>query len=276
VIETEAAIRLGVFFGGFASLAMAEIIAPRRRLASSKPRRWLANLTIVLLDTVLVRLLFAAGAVGAAMLAAKQEWGLLNQLPWPTGLEVVLSVITLDLSLYLQHVAFHAVPVLWRLHMMHHADLDVDVTTGVRFHPVEVVLSMAIKVTVVILMGAPATAVLIFEILLNVTSMFTHSNLRVPGVLESMFRSLLVTPDMHRIHHSIRRHETNSNFGFNLSWWDHLFGTYRAEPQDAQTTMVLGLEQFRDPKRLTLYRMLLMPFTESPGQYPLSHTSRKT
>lgn len=259
-MENEAVIRLGVFFGGFALLAMWEIIAPRRRLGSSKPRRWFANLSIVLLDTVMVRVVFVAGAVGTAMIAAEQRWGLLNQLTWPTWLEVVLAVLALDFALYLQHVVFHAVPVLWRLHMMHHADLDVDVTTGVRFHPVEVMLSMLIKIAMIVVIGAPATAVLVFEILLNATSMFNHSNLRIPASLDRFLRSVVVTPDMHRIHHSIRCDETNSNFGFNLSWWDRLFGTHRTEPHDGQTTMALGLEQFRDPNGLTLHRILLMPF----------------
>jgi sterol desaturase/sphingolipid hydroxylase (fatty acid hydroxylase superfamily) len=270
VIEHAIAIRLGVFFGGFALLAIWEVVAPRRRLSSSKPRRWITNLSIVVLDTVIIRLLFVAGAVGAAMIAAEHRWGLLNQSTWPTWLEVVLAVFALDLALYLQHVAFHAVPVLWRLHMVHHADLDVDVTTGVRFHPAEVTLSMLIKLVMIVLVGAPATAVLIFEILLNATSMFNHSNLGMPVFLDRFLRSVVVTPDMHRIHHSIRCHETNSNFGFNLSWWDRLFRTYRALPSDGQVTMALGLEQFRDPKSLTFHRILLMPFTESPGRYPQS------
>ncbi|MGH7231551.1 MAG: sterol desaturase family protein [Nitrospiraceae bacterium] len=271
MINADAAIRIAVFLGTLGVLTMWEVFAPRRPLTHSKAKRWSANLGVVLLDTMVVRALFAAGAVGGAMMAAEQGWGLLNHLSWPAWVEVLLAVIALDLALYLQHVLFHAVPVLWRLHMMHHADLDFDVTTGVRFHPMEVALSMLIKLAVVVLLGASPAAVLIFEVLLNATSMFNHSNIRIPTTLERFIRSLVVTPDMHRVHHSIHSHETNSNFGFNLSWWDKLFGTYRAEPQDGQTEMVLGLEQFRNPDQLSFARILLMPFRGSPGRYPLSH-----
>jgi len=271
-MTAQVVIRVSAFLGVLGVMASLELLIPRRRLTTSKVRRWIANLSVVVLDAIIVRLLFAAGAVGAALLAAEKTWGLLNYLAWPMWIETGLAVIALDFTLYLQHVMFHAVPVLWRLHMMHHADLDVDVTTGVRFHPVEVALSMLIKIAVVIVLGAPAMGVLIFEILLNATSMFNHSNLRMPAALDRFLRLVLVTPDMHLIHHSIRSHETNSNFGFNLPWWDRIFGTYRPEPQDGQTTMALGLDQFRDPKGLTLYRILLMPFTESPGRYPRWHT----
>lgn len=273
VIDTDAVIRIAVFLGAFSVLAMWEVLAPRRSLTNSKAKRWSANLGIVLLDTMVVRVLFAAGAVGGAMMAAEQGWGLLNRLSWSAWVEILLAVIALDLALYLQHVLFHAIPVLWRLHMVHHADLDFDVTTGVRFHPFEVVLSMLIKLATVVLIGASPGAVLIFEILLNATSMFNHSNIRIQPAVESFIRSLVVTPDMHRIHHSVRSHETNSNFGFNLSWWDRLFGTYRAEPQGGQTEMVLGLEQFQHPNGLTFTRILLMPFIGSPGRYPLSPDS---
>ena len=271
MIFSGAAIRIAVFLGGFGVLAVWEVLAPRRPLAHSRAPRWSANLGVVLLDTMVVRVFFAAGAVGGAMMAAEEGWGLLNQVRWPAWIEIMSAVIALDLALYLQHVLFHAVPVLWRLHMMHHTDLDFDVTTGVRFHPMEVALSMLIKLAVVVLIGASPLAVLIFEVLLNATSMFNHSNIRLPPAAESTIRSLVVTPDMHRIHHSIRSRETNSNFGFNLSWWDRLFGTYRKEPQDGQTGMVLGLEHFRSPTHVTFTRLLSMPFTESPGRYPLTH-----
>jgi sterol desaturase/sphingolipid hydroxylase (fatty acid hydroxylase superfamily) len=264
-------IRIAGFVGAFVVLATWEMLAPRRTRSSPRARRWSANLGVVLLDTVVVRVLFVTGAIGAAVVAAEHGWGLLNRSSWPTGIELLLAVIALDFALYLQHVVFHAVPVLWRLHMMHHADLDCDVTTGVRFHPLEVMLSMVIKVAAVVLVGASPAAVLVFEVLLNATSMFNHSNVRIPLAVERVVRLIMVTPDMHRTHHSIRVRETNSNFGFNLSWWDRVFGTYRAEPQGGQTEMVLGLEQFRDPSGLTLHRILLMPFTESPGRYPLSH-----
>lgn len=270
MIKTDIFIRLAGFLGAFGLLAIWEVCAPWRALTSSKARRWIANLGIVVMDALLIRILFTTGAVGAALMAAQHGWGLLNQWSGPTWLETVLAVIALDLALYLQHVLFHAVPIFWRLHMMHHADLDVDVTTGVRFHPVEVALSMLIKIGVIVLIGASSASVLILEVLLNVTSMFNHSNIRIPAGLERVIRSLVVTPDMHRIHHSVHALETNSNFGFNLSCWDRLLGTYRAEPQDGQIAMSLGLEQFRDPDFLTLPGILAMPFVGSPGRYPLS------
>jgi sterol desaturase/sphingolipid hydroxylase (fatty acid hydroxylase superfamily) len=226
----EGAIRIGAFLGTLSVLALGELMVPRRSLTNSKVRRWFANLGVVVIDTLTARLLFVAGAVGAALFGVEQGWGLLNRVAWPAGLEVLIAVIALDLALYLQHVVFHAVPALWRLHMMHHADLDMDVTTGVRFHPLEVALSMFIKVTVILLTGASPAAVLIFEVVLNASSMFNHSNIRIPDMFERILRSIIVTPDMHRIHHSIHAHETNSNFGFSFSWWDWLFGTYRLEP----------------------------------------------
>jgi sterol desaturase/sphingolipid hydroxylase (fatty acid hydroxylase superfamily) len=270
MIKTDVFIRIAGFLGTFGLLAIWEAYAPRRALTNSKSRRWVANLGVVVMDALLIRILFTTGAVGAALMAAQHGWGLLHQWSGPAWLEIILAVIALDLALYLQHVLFHAVPILWRLHMMHHADLDVDVTTGVRFHPVEVALSMLIKIGVIVLIGASPTAVVIFEVLLNATSMFNHSNVRMPTCLETAIRSLIVTPDMHRIHHSVHVRETNSNFGFNLSCWDRLLGTYRAEPQDGQTAMSLGLEQFRDPDPLTLPGILVMPFVGSPGRYPLS------
>jgi sterol desaturase/sphingolipid hydroxylase (fatty acid hydroxylase superfamily) len=182
---------------------------------------------------------------------------------------VVVSVIVLDLAIYLQHVLFHAVPALWRLHRMHHADLEFDVTTGLRFHPIEILLSMMIKLAVVAALGTPAVAVLIFEVLLNATSMFSHSNVRIPLGLDRVLRWFVVTPDMHRVHHSILSRETNSNFGFNVPWWDRLFGTYRPQPAAGHETMTIGIEQFRDPRELGLDRMLLQPFRGDAGRYPL-------
>ena len=187
----------------------------------------------------------------------------------PAWVGVVASVVLLDLAIYFQHVLFHAVPVLWRLHRMHHADLDFDVTTGLRFHPIEILLSMVIKLAVVAALGAPALAVLIFEVLLNATSMFNHGNVRIPAGLDRVLRWVVVTPDMHRVHHSILSRETNSNFGFNLPWWDRLFGTYRAQPAAGHEGMTIGIEQFRDPRELRLDRMLLQPFRGDAGRYPL-------
>ena len=209
-------------------LAGWEVRAPRRQLVTSRRLRWASNLGLLVLNTVAIRVLLAFGAVGIALIAHERSWGLFNNISWPARLAIPLSVIALDLALYLQHVMFHAVPALWRLHMVHHADLDFDVTTGLRFHTVEVLLSMGIKVAAIVVLGPPAVAVLIFEVLLNATSMFNHSNIWMPSWLDRIVRMFIVTPDMHRVHHSLHPHETNSNFGFNLPWWDYLLGTYRA------------------------------------------------
>jgi sterol desaturase/sphingolipid hydroxylase (fatty acid hydroxylase superfamily) len=266
----EVLIRLSGFITVLGLMASWEMLAPRRPLTTSKVRRWIANLSVVVIDAILIRLLFAAGAVGAAMLATEQNWGILNHLPWPSWIETILGVIALDFALYLQHVMFHAVPLFWRFHMMHHADLDCDVSTGLRFHPVEVILSMIIKLAAIAVLGPSPQAVLTFEVLLNATSMFNHSNVRIPASAEVALRWLVVTPDMHRVHHSILPRETNTNFGFNLPWWDRLLGTYRPQPAGGHEEMGLGLQQFRDPSRLTITRILLLPFVGVPGDYTLS------
>jgi sterol desaturase/sphingolipid hydroxylase (fatty acid hydroxylase superfamily) len=267
----EPVVRLACFTGVLLLMAAWELLAPRRQLRISRPVRWFSNLGLVVLDNVAVRLLIPAGAVGAALLAEQRGWGLFHNLPLPGWLAVVLSVVALDFVIYLQHVLFHAVPLLWRLHMVHHADLDFDVTTGVRFHTLEILLSLGIKLAAVVLLGVPAVAVLVFEVLLNATSMFSHGNVRLPSRLDCVLRLVLVTPDMHRVHHSTDPRETNSNFGFNLPWWDYLFGTYRARPAAGQEGMVIGLEQFRD-ERVTdrLHWMLLLPFFGRPGDYPVN------
>ncbi|MEQ8393931.1 sterol desaturase family protein [Thalassobaculum sp.] len=255
----EPAIRLGIFAGVFAAMALWELAAPRRHQKIGRLGRWPGNLGVVAVDTILVRLLFPTAAVGMALLAEARGWGLLVLIPVPGWLAVIASVVLLDLAIYLQHRLFHAVPWLWRLHRMHHADLELDVTSGIRFHPVEIVLSMLIKLGVVVALGAPAVAVLIFEVLLNASSMFNHSNVRLPQSLDRALRWVLVTPDMHRVHHSIVRRETDSNFGFNLPWWDRLFATYRAQPEAGHLGMTIGIPQFRDPGELRLDRMLLQP-----------------
>jgi sterol desaturase/sphingolipid hydroxylase (fatty acid hydroxylase superfamily) len=217
------------------------------------------------LDTVLTRIIAPTGAVGFALVAEAHGWGLFNVVALPARIELVLALFLLDLAIYLQHRLFHYVPVLWRLHRMHHADLDVDVTTGARFHPVEILLSLGIKFGVIVPLGAPALAVLLFEIGLNATSMFNHSNVRMPPAVERLVRWFLVTPDMHRVHHSVARRETDSNFGFNFAWWDRLFGTYRSQPEAGHQAMTLGIEQFRDPSELRLDRMFTQPFRDDPG-----------
>src|SRR2546422_8111962 len=227
----EILIRLGISLSVFAALASGEAVFPRRKRSVSRSLRWLNNLGMTILDALVVRIVIPTSAVGFAVLAESRGWGLLNHVPWPVWLEVVLAVVLLDLAIYGQHVLFHFVPVLWRFHRMHHADLDVDVTTGTRFHPIEVFLSFGIKFAVVVSIGASPVSVLIFEILLNATSLFNHSNVRLPERIEPLVRLFVVTPDMHRVHHSIVNRETNSNFGFNLPWWDWLVRTYRPQPQ---------------------------------------------
>lgn len=269
LLTHEPAIRLSCFGGIFVLMAGWELLAPRRRQAVGRGRRWPANIGIVVLDTLLVRLVFPTAAVGMAMVAASRGWGLLPAVRPPVWAAFFAAVVALDLAIYLQHVLFHAVPVLWRLHRVHHADLEIDVTTGVRFHPAETLLSMGIKLGVVATLGAPAAAVLIFEVLLNATSMFNHGNVRLPARMDRALRWLVVTPDMHRVHHSVVQPETNSNFGFNLSWWDRLFGTYRAQPQAGHDGMTIGIRQFRDPRELRLDRMLVQPLRDDDRVYPL-------
>ena len=265
----EVPIRLAVFGGVFALMAIWELLRPRREQAIPRARRWPGNIGVVAIDTLLVRVLFPMTAVGLALTAEARGWGLFNALVLPGWIAVVGSVLILDLAIYLQHVLFHAVPGLWRLHRMHHADLEFDVTTGARFHPIEIALSMIIKLAVVAALGAPALAVLVFEVLLNATAMFNHSNVRLPEGIDRVLRWLVVTPDMHRVHHSIVVRETNSNFGFNLPWWDRLFGTYRDQPAAGHERMTIGIETFRDPAEQRLDRMLTQPFRTADGGYPI-------
>jgi sterol desaturase/sphingolipid hydroxylase (fatty acid hydroxylase superfamily) len=265
----EPLIRLAGFGSVFMLMALWELVAPRRKQAIGRGWRWPNNLGVVAMNTLLVRILFPTTAVGLALLAQSGGFGLFNVIAAPAWAAVVASVVILDLAIYLQHVLFHAVPALWRLHRMHHADLEFDVSTGLRFHPIEILLSMLIKFAVVAALGAPALSVLIFELLLSATSMFNHGNVRIPARLDRMLRWLVVTPDMHRVHHSILSRETNSNFGFNLPWWDRLFGTYRAQPAAGHDAMTIGIEQFRDPGELRLDRMLLQPFRDDVRRYPL-------
>ena len=259
--QLELGVRLSFFAGVLFIMALWELLAPRRHLSVRKTPRWASHLGLVALNTVLARWLVPMTAVGAALAAQQRGWGLLHQADWPAWLEIVVAVLGLDLAIYLQHVLFHAVPALWQLHMVHHADLDLDVTTGVRFHTLEILLSALIKLAVVAVIGPAALAVVIFEVLLNATSMFSHSNVRMPGRLDRLLRWLVVTPDMHRVHHSVIVRETNSNFGFNVPWWDYLLGTYRAQPAAGHERMMIGLEQLRaerDTDRLA--GMLILPF----------------
>ncbi|MFU8814996.1 MAG: sterol desaturase family protein [Pseudomonadales bacterium] len=270
LLAAEPLIRLGFFLFILVSMVAWELLAPRRRSEIPRRLRWGSNLGVVVVNTVLVRLAFPLVAVGLALLAQQRGWGLLNVFELPLWISIALSVLVLDLAIYLQHVMFHAVPALWRLHRMHHADLEFDVTTGLRFHPMEILVSMVLKLTVVAALGPPAVAVLIFEVLLNATSMFNHGNVRLPPWLDHRLRWLVVTPDMHRVHHSIYPLETNSNFGFNLPWWDRLLGTYRAQPREGHEAMTIGIEQFRSRRDLRLDRMLLQPLRGPASGYPIN------
>jgi sterol desaturase/sphingolipid hydroxylase (fatty acid hydroxylase superfamily) len=261
--------RIIFFFGIFALVSLWELAAPKRPLTVSKTGRWFNNFGIIVIDNILVKIIFSGAALGVAAAAAKQDWGLFNYIHLPSWLAILIAVLLLDLIIYLQHLMFHAVPLLWRLHMVHHADLDIDVTTGLRFHPIEIIISMLIKIAAVSFLGPPVIAVLIFEITLNATAMFNHGNIRLPGPVDRLLRLLVVTPDMHRVHHSVIIRETNSNFGFNFPWWDRLFGTYRAQPVRGHKEMAIGLSQFRKAENLTLARLMSLPFTSSPGRYSL-------
>lgn len=265
----ELTVRLGFFFAIFAIMAVWELRTPRRALQTSKAVRWTNNLALTALNSALVRAILPVAAIGVAGFAGERGMGLFNLFQVPYTLAILLSVLALDLAIYLQHLMFHAVPLLWRLHRMHHADLDFDITTGARFHPLEMLLSMLVKFAVILVLGPPALAVLAFEVLLNATSMFNHGNVRMPAAVDRILRWLVVTPDMHRVHHSVNPRETNSNFGFNLPWWDHLFGTYRAQPQAGHDRMTIGIEQFRSPRDLWLDRMLLQPLRGEDGGYAI-------
>ncbi len=260
----EAVLRGTAFVVLLAGLGLAESLAPRRPPSVSRGFRWLNNLSLIAVDTIVLRLLVPLLLVEFAIEVQQRGWGLLNLIPLPGWGRVILALPLLDLAVYLQHRAFHAVPLLWRLHMVHHADPDIDVTTGVRFHPVEMLLSLLIKLAVVAALGAPPVAVVLFELLLNLSSLFNHSNIALPPALDRVLRLVLVTPDRHRVHHSQRPHETNSNFGFNHPWWDRLLGSYRDQPEEGHLGMSIGLTQFAGEKRQSLLWMLLLPVTGAP------------
>lgn len=258
-IAHEVVIRLGGFTAVLALMAALEAVWPRRIRTVRRWTRWPANLGIAALNATLVRLALPVTAAGVALAGERLDSGLLSWLGLPPWAAFIAALLLLDLAIYLQHVMFHAVPGLWRLHRMHHADLDFDVTTGSRFHPVEILLSMLVKLAVIAAIGAPVVAVIAFEIVLNATAMFNHANLRLPLPLDRILRWIVVTPDMHRVHHSIRPDETNSNFGFNLPWWDRLFGTYRPQPKDGHQRMTIGLPAFRTARDLRLDQLLVQP-----------------
>lgn len=269
-LSTDACIRLSFFVGMLVVMAIWEIVAPRRSLTVRKPLRWLSNLALVMLNSMVLRVLVPLGVAGVALAAESHGWGAFNIVSLPSWLAVLICVVALDFVIYVQHVMFHAIPALWRLHMVHHADMDIDVTTGARFHPIEILLSFGIKAAAIVLLGAPPLAVLIFEVGLNATAMFNHGNVRLPLGLDRLLRCVVVTPDMHRVHHSVIQRETNSNFGFNLPWWDFLLGTYQGQPARGHEKMTVGLSQLRDERVERLDWMLAMPFIANPGDYPLN------
>ncbi|MFK7966423.1 MAG: sterol desaturase family protein [Burkholderiaceae bacterium] len=271
LLTREQAIRLGGFLAVFALIALWEIVAPRRQATLSKGLRWSSNIALMALNALLLRLVFPLAAVGVAAFGEAGGWGLLNHFQVPLWLAVPIAVIALDFVIWLQHVVIHAVPAFWRLHQVHHADLDYDLTTGTRFHPIEMLLSMLIKFAAVVTLGAPVVAVVIFEVLLNATSMFNHGNIRIPLPINQVLGWFIVTPDMHRIHHSVEPDETNSNFGFSLPWWDRLFGTYRAQPRVGHDAIVIGIRGHTDPREVArLDGMLLMPFKGKVGRYAIN------
>lgn len=258
-MEYESQIRLSVFIGLFVILAITELVVPRRSLRMSKVLRWFSNISMTTLNTILVALLPLA-AVAYAYTVEEAGVGLLNRVPLPPVLAVVITVVIFDCLIYWQHVIFHKVPILWRLHRVHHSDVDLDVTSGARFHAIEIILSMLIKLAAVRIIGPPALGILIFEVVLNGSAMFNHSNIRLPLALDRIVRLFLVTPDMHRVHHSVHRDETDSNYGFNLPWWDYLFGTYTAQPRDGHDDMSIGLHEFREVREQYVDRLLVQPF----------------
>ncbi len=269
--KAEMIIRLSFFFGTLVILSIWEWLFPKRHLTVSKLKRWLNNIAIIFVNSFVVRLFFPAALVGVAYYAEQHHYGLFNLITMNYWLAIIISVILLDFTIYLQHVMFHAVPIFWRIHRMHHVDLDIDVTTGVRFHPIEIVISLCIKIAAVILIGAPILAVIVFEILLNSITMFNHSNISISHSVDNLIRKIIVTPDMHRVHHSDIPYETNSNFGFNLSIWDRLCGTYQPQPSLGHEKMVIGIKEIRDSKYcINLLGMLILPFVKGKSNYPLN------
>jgi sterol desaturase/sphingolipid hydroxylase (fatty acid hydroxylase superfamily) len=273
VIAYEAAIRMSFFLGVFALMAFLEVLSPRRRPVLSKMLRWGNNLGLVIFNSILLRFIFPAAAVGVAALASEQGWGLLNYYSLPLWVSLAISLLVMDFVIYLQHILMHAVPILWRLHRVHHADLDYDVTTGARFHPIEIILSMLIKFVTIVALGPTIVAVVIFEIVLNAMAMFNHANVRLPLRMDHVLRQLIVTPDMHRVHHSVDYDEANSNFGFNLAFWDRWFGTYRDQPRAGHEQMIIGIQNYRTPGEVTwIHGILWLPFRGTVGNYAINRS----
>lgn len=274
LLDHESVIRFGFFLGTFAFAALWEFITPLRMPGASKAIRWPNHLTLAAINIVLARVLFPLATVGLAVYVSDRGIGLFNMISVPFALAFIVSILVLDLAIYLFHLLFHAVPVLWRVHRVHHADIDIDVSTGVRFHPVQMVLSVIVKSIIVLALGPPALAVLTFEAASQAITVFNHANVKIPASLDRRLRWLMVTPDMHRIHHSIHAVETDSNFGFVLPWWDRLFGTYRAEPTAGQVRMVVGIATFRTDRDLWLDRLVLNPVLDDPNSGRMSPSEK--
>jgi len=271
IIQNQNTIRISVFTGMLVIMGIWEFMAPRRAPRISKLLRWANNLGLVFLNSILLRLIFPVAATGMALFASEQSWGIFNYYDLNPLLEIIIAVVVMDFIIYLQHVLVHAVPALWRLHRVHHADLDYDVTTGSRFHPIEIIISMLIKLATITVLGPAVVAVIIFEVLLNGMAMFNHGNVGLPQKLDKLLRFIIVTPDMHRVHHSVEDDETNSNFGFNLSVWDRLFGTYREQPRKGQVKMDIGIRGFDKPQQCTwLQGLLIMPFIGKINGYTIN------
>lgn len=273
-MNTETLIRLGSFITLFILFGVWEIVAPRRALTARKAIRWMSNIGLVVLSSAALALIPALASMAMAHLAVEQQWGLFNHLNWPYALTFLLSVVALDFIIYLQHVMFHAVPLLWRLHRVHHSDVDLDASSGIRFHVVEIVLSMVLKLAAIVTLGPPVVAVLVFEILLNGTALFNHANIRLPQKVDVLLRLFIVTPDMHRVHHSVIPQETDSNFGFNLAIWDRICGTYRAQPERGHEGMTIGIDAFREERDQWLHHLLLQPLRNQPTDSAEEKTPR--
>lgn len=271
--EYESIIRVSSFLGIFFLLAIWEISFPKRELLHLRRFRWLSNISLIFISSFLVRFIFPTAAVGIALVVDQNHWGLLYYFELPFLIHMIAAFILMDLSLYFQHVIFHALPLFWRFHRVHHTDLDCDITTGLRFHPFEMVISMLLKFVTIAALGVPVLAVVVFEVVLNAASMFSHSNIKIPLAIEKIVRWFIVTPDMHRIHHSVRENETNSNFGFFISVWDRLFGTYLSEPREGHTNMLIGLHDFREPKWQNLRWLIYLPFVSKIQDYAINKRS---
>lgn len=262
-MENTVLIRFGIFAGALLLFSCLEALFPRRERVQGRLRRWATNFSLVVSGTLSLMILGPLIAVGVAAWANQNNWGILNLIDLPVWIEFLLAFLVLDFSIWLQHVATHKIPVLWRLHKVHHADRDLDASSGVRFHPIEILLSMLFKCIIVLWLGPMVVAVVVFEIVLNATAIFSHANLKVPGKLDQSLRKLIVTPDMHRVHHSVIMQESQTNYGFNFSFWDRLFGTYQSEPVKGQTKMTLGLHDAQGSETQTLKWSLWLPFKRS-------------